>query len=135
MTTQPLHNRFSKRLREMFTKRPPNRVQTRQYKCVQQSHHTPSDVQVQPVESTLDRRTLKKKVLGSKQLLLHFLISGGALRGGRGSQRRVRSRSILDTIFESSSLARVSCFLILLWVLKATLVYLGKVWKVVKISR
>ena len=44
MTTQPLHNRFSKHLREMFTKRPPNWVQSRLYRHVQQSHHTPSDV-------------------------------------------------------------------------------------------
>ena len=54
------------------------------------------------------------------------LISGGAFRAGRGSQRRVRSRSILYTIFESSSLARVSCFLMLLWVLKATVGLFGK---------
>ena len=66
------------------------------------------------------------RALQVKQLLLHFLISGGALRGGRGSQRRVRSRSILYTIFESSSLARVSCFLMLLWVLKATVGLFGK---------
>ena len=61
-----------------------------------------------------------------RQLLLHFLISGGTFGGGRGSQRRVRSLSILYTIFESSSLARVSCFLMLLWVLKATVGLLGK---------
>ena len=35
-------------------------------------------------------------------------------------QRRSRSRAILCMIFESSSLARVSCFLMFLWVLKAT---------------
>ena len=33
-------------------------------------------------------------------------------------QRRSRSRAILCMIFESSSLARVSCFLMFLWVLK-----------------
>ena len=43
-------------------------------------------------------------------ILLHFLISGGALGAGRGSQRRSRSRSIFYTNFESSSFARVSCF-------------------------
>ena len=56
MTTQPLHNRFSNHLREMFTKRPANWVQTRLYRHVQQNHHIPSDVQVQPVECTEDRR-------------------------------------------------------------------------------
>ena len=61
MTTQPLHNRFSNHLREMFTKRPANWVQTRLYRHVQQNHHTPSDVQVQPVECTEDRRSLKKR--------------------------------------------------------------------------
>ena len=50
----------------------------------------------------------------------------GCTQGGRGSQRRVRSRSILYTIFESSSLAQVSCFLMLLWVLKATVGLFGK---------
>ena len=60
------------------------------------------------------------------QLLLHSLISGGSSRAGRGSQRRVRSRSILYTTFESSSLTRVSCFLILLWVLKAIVGLFGK---------
>ena len=49
-----------------------------------------------------------------RQLLLQFLISGGAFGAGRGSQRRLRSRSILYMIFESSSLARVSCFLMFL---------------------
>ena len=63
---------------------------------------------------------------GVLNILLHLLISGGAFMAGRGSQRRVRSRSILYTIFESSSLARVSCFLMLLWVLKATV---GLFWK------
>ena len=66
------------------------------------------------------------RALHVKQLLLHLLISGGAFRAGRGSQRRVRSQSILYTIFESSSLARVSCFLMLLWVLKATVGLFGK---------
>ena len=61
MTTQPLHNRFSNHLREMFTKRPANWVQTRLYRHVQQNHHIPSDVQVQPVECTEDRRSLKKR--------------------------------------------------------------------------
>ena len=54
------------------------------------------------------------------QLLLHFLVSVGAFRESSGSQRRSRSRSILCMIFESSSLAWVSCFLMLLWVVKAT---------------
>ena len=58
--------------------------------------------------------------------LLHFLTSGGAFGAGRGSQRRFRSLSILCMIFESSSLARVSCFLMLLWVLKATVGLFGK---------
>ena len=49
-----------------------------------------------------------------RQLLLHFLISGGALGAGRGSQRRLSSQSILCVIFESSNVARVSCFLMLL---------------------
>ena len=60
------------------------------------------------------------------QLLLHFLISGVALGPGRGSQRRFRSLSILCTIFESSSLARASCFLMFLWVLKVTEGLFGK---------
>ena len=60
------------------------------------------------------------RALHVKQLLLHFLISGGAFGAGRGSQRRLSSRSILCVIFESSNLARVSCFLMLLSVLKAT---------------
>ena len=54
-----------------------------------------------------------------RQLLLHFLISGGASKTGKDSQRRLRSHLIIYTIFESS-LARVSCFLVLLWVLKDT---------------
>ena len=66
------------------------------------------------------------RALHVRQLLLHFLISGGASGAGRGSQRRLRSQSLLYTIFESSSLARVSCFLILLWVLKAMVGLLGK---------
>ena len=45
----------------MFTKRPANWVQTRLYRHVQQNHHIPSDVQVQPVESTEDQRSLKKR--------------------------------------------------------------------------
>ena len=57
-----------------------------------------------------------------RQLLLHFLISGDAFGASRGSQRRLRSWSI----FESSSLARVSCFLMLLWVLKAMVGLFGK---------
>ena len=60
------------------------------------------------------------------QLLLHFLISGVALGPGRGSQKRFRSLSILCTIFESSSLARVSCFLMFLSVLKVTEGLFGK---------
>ena len=68
---------------------------------------------------------LVSRALHVRQLLLHFvlhfLISGGAFRGGRGSQRRVRFLSILYTIFESSS-----CFLMLLWVLKATVGLFGK---------
>ena len=35
------------------------------------------------------------RALHVRQLLLHFLISGGAFRAGRGSLRRLRSRSIL----------------------------------------
>ena len=50
MTTQPLHNRFSTHMREMFSKRPPNWVQTRLYRHFQKKHHLPSDVRVQPVE-------------------------------------------------------------------------------------
>ena len=69
---------------------------------------------------------LVSMALHVRQLLFHFLISGGAFGGGGGSQKRVRSRSILYTIFESSSLARVSCFLMLLWVLKATVGLFGK---------
>ena len=66
------------------------------------------------------------RALHVRQLLLHFLISGGASGAGRGSQRRLRSGLILYTIFESSSLARVSCFLMLLWVLKAMVRLFGK---------
>ena len=51
---------------------------------------------------------LVSRALHVKQLLLHFLISGDAFGAGRGSQRRLSSRSILCVIFESSSLARVS---------------------------
>ena len=43
-----------------------------------------------------------------------ILISGGAFGVGRGSQRRLRSQSVLYVIFESSNLAQVSCFLMLL---------------------
>ena len=66
------------------------------------------------------------RALHVRQLSLHFWISGGASGAGRGSQRRLRSRSILYTIFESSSLARLSCFLMLLWVLKAMVGLLRK---------
>ena len=66
------------------------------------------------------------RALHVRQLLLNFLISGGASGTGRGSQRRLRSRSILYTIFESSSLARVSCFLMLLWVLEVIVGLFGK---------
>ena len=66
------------------------------------------------------------RALHVRQLLLHFWISGGAFGAGRGSQRRLRSRLILYRIFESSSLAQVSCFLILLLVLKAMV---GLFWK------
>ena len=38
---------------------------------------------------------LVSRDLQVRQLLLHFLISGGALGAGRGSQRRLSSRSIL----------------------------------------
>ena len=68
---------------------------------------------------------LVSKALHVRQLL-HFLISGDAFGASRGSQRRLRSLSILFTIFESSSLARVSCFLMLLWVLKAIVGLFGK---------
>ena len=44
----------------------------------------------------------------------------------QGSQKRFRSLSILCMIFESSSVVRVSCFLMLLWVLKATVGLFGK---------
>ena len=57
---------------------------------------------------------LVSRALQVRQLLLHFLISGGALGAGRGSQRRLSSQSILCVIFGSSNLARVSCFLMLL---------------------
>ena len=69
---------------------------------------------------------LVSRALQVRQLLLHFLISGGALGAGRGSQRRLSSRSILCVIFEFSNLARVSCFLMLLLVLKATVGLFGK---------
>ena len=69
---------------------------------------------------------LVSRALHVRQLLLHFLISGGAFGAGRGSQRRLRSRSILYTIFESSSLAWVRCFLMLLWVLKSVVGLFGK---------
>ena len=69
---------------------------------------------------------LVSRALHVKQLLLHFLISGGAFGAGRGSQRRLSSRSILCVIFEFSNLARVSCFLMLLLVLKATIGLFGK---------
>ena len=54
------------------------------------------------------------------------MISGGAFGAGRGSQRRLRSRSTLYTIFEPSSLARISCFLMFLWVLTAIMGLFGK---------
>ena len=38
---------------------------------------------------------LVSRAINVRQLLLNFLISGGAFRAGRGSQRRLRSRSIL----------------------------------------
>ena len=69
---------------------------------------------------------LMSGALHVSQLLLHFLISGGALGAGRGSQRRFRSLSILCPIFKFSSLTRVSCFLMLLWVLKAIVGLFGK---------
>ena len=69
---------------------------------------------------------LISRALHVRQLLLHFLISGVALGPRRGSQRRFRSLSILCTIFESSSLARVSCFLMFLWVLKVAEGLFGK---------
>ena len=53
---------------------------------------------------------LVSRALHVRQLLLHFLISGDAFGASMCSQKRLRSRSILYTIFESSSLARVSCF-------------------------
>ena len=53
---------------------------------------------------------LVSRALHVRQLLLHFLISGGAFGAVRGSQRRLRSWSILCTIKSSS----------LVWVLKAT---------------
>ena len=68
---------------------------------------------------------LVSRALHVKQLLLHFLISGGAFGAGRGSQRRLSFRSILCAIFEFSNLARVSCFLMLLLVLKATVGLFG----------
>ena len=37
---------------------------------------------------------LVSRALHVRQLLLHFLISGDAFGAGRGSQRRLRSRSI-----------------------------------------
>ena len=41
---------------------------------------------------------LVSRVLQVRQLLLHFLISGGASGAGRGSQRRLSSRSILSVL-------------------------------------
>ena len=84
---------------------------------------------------------LVSRALHVRQLLLHSFISGGAFWAGRGSQRKLRSRSVLYTIFESSSLARVS------WVFFYALVgskgyrrsiweKSGKrLWKVARISR
>ena len=48
-------------MREMFSKRPADWVQTRLYRHFQNKGHTPSDIQVQPVEHTEDRRSLKKR--------------------------------------------------------------------------
>ena len=59
-------------------------------------------------------------------IVTFFDYSGDAFGASRGSQRRLRSQSILCTIFESSSLAQVSCFLMLLWVLKAMVGLFGK---------
>ena len=77
-------------------------------------------------ETALLMYGLISRALHVRQLLLHFLISGVALGPGRGSQRRFRSLSILCTIFESFNLAQVRCFLMLLWVLKATVGLFGK---------
>ena len=42
--------------------------------------------------------SLVSRALQVRQLLLHFLISGGAFGAGTGSQRRVRSWSVLCDI-------------------------------------
>ena len=57
---------------------------------------------------------LVSRALQVRQLLLHFLIGGSAFGAGKGSQRRLSSRSIFCVIVGSSNLARVSCFLMLL---------------------
>ena len=51
-------------------------------------------VEVVPLEVVLIYGLVSRD-LQVRQLLLHFLISGGALGAGRGSQRRLSSRSIL----------------------------------------
>ena len=61
---------------------------------------------------------LVSRALYVRQLLLHFLISGGAFGVGRGSQRRLRSWSILYMFFDSCSVAQVCCILMLLLVLR-----------------
>ena len=58
-------------------------------------------------------------------LLLHFSISEGALVAGISTEIEVLVNCIYTT-FESSSLARVSCFLMLLWVLKDAIGLFGK---------
>ena len=70
--------------------------------------------------------SLVSRTLHVKQLLLHFLTSGGVFGAGRGSQRRLRSLSILCLIFESSNLTWVSCFLVLLCAPRATVALFGK---------
>ena len=61
MTTQSLDSRFSSQMREMFSKRPADWVQTCLYRHFQNKGHTPSDIRVQPVEHTEDQRSLKKR--------------------------------------------------------------------------
>ena len=61
-----------------------------------------------------------------QEVIVTFLISGGAFGVGRGSQRRLRSWSILYAIFESSNLARVSCFFDALGGSKS---YCRSIWK------
>ena len=64
MTTQPLYNRFSTHMREMFSKRPPNWIQTCLYRHFQKKHHVPSDARVQPVEWIEDRSLKKRECMG-----------------------------------------------------------------------